>query len=79
MNYTEDQTLGILKKLERDFPSFVFDLQIEQSTRKHKLTVFNANRYSNTKEPQREIYYLEDFPSWEELFTNIRVDFNHEK
>jgi len=66
------------QKLESAFPSFIIDIREEQSTRQTKVTVYNANRYSNTLDPQTEDYFLtdEELQSPEELIKTIKTDFN---
>jgi len=66
------------QKLELAFPSFIIDIREEQSTRQTKVTVYNANRYSNTLDPQTEEYFLtdEELQSPEELIKTIKTDFN---
>lgn len=66
------------QQLESAFPSFIIDIREEQSTGQTKIVVFNANRYSNTLDPQREEYFLtdEELQSPEELIKTIKTDFN---
>ena len=66
------------QKLESAFPSFIIDIRAEQATMQTKITVFNANRYSNTLQPQTEEYFLtdEELQNPEELIKTIKTDFN---
>lgn len=66
------------QQLESAFPSFIIDIRAEQATMQTKITVFNANRYSNTLQPQTEEYFLtdEELQNPEELIKTIKTDFN---
>lgn len=69
----------LIKRIERDYPSFLVDIKKEQATNDMVITVFNANRFSNTAEPHKEKYSLASFRSLEELLDKIKQDFTYEK
>ena len=65
----------LLQQLENAFPSFVIDAREEQSTRRTKISVFNANMFSNTLDPQLEEYYLDEYVWIPDLIAKIKKDF----
>jgi len=44
--------------LELAFPSFIIDIRWDREFTQHKITVFNANRFSSTEDPKKEEYLL---------------------
>ena len=65
----------LLQELEGAFPSFVIDVREEQITRRTKVSVFNANMFSNTLDPQLEEYYLDEYVWIPDLIAKIKKDF----